>query len=279
MEAYRRIVFASRPAGAPALDSFRLETSAVPQPALGLLLVRTRYLSLDPYMRGRMSSAASVGDTMEGEGIADVLESRSPDFRQGDIVRAMVGWRSHAVVNATDARQVPSGVIPVTAYLGVLGMPGFTAYAGLRVIGQPKPGETLVVSAATGPVGSLVGQLAKRAGARTIGIAGGADKCHYLVSDLGFDAAVDRHTEDFGRVLQDLAPDGIDVYFETAGGAIWQAVLPLLNRYARVPVCGLIALYNGVPQAGRDWLGDTMLTVLRRSLLIRGFIYSEFVPD
>ena len=285
MEAYRRIVLASRPAAAPALDSFRLETSAMPQPARGQLLVRTRYLSLDPYMRGRMSSAPSyaqpvaVGDTMEGEAIADVLESRSPDFRQGDIVRAMVGWRSHAVINAADARQVPSGVIPVTAYLGVLGMPGFTAYAGLRVIGQPKPGETLVVSAATGPVGSLVGQLAKRAGARAIGIAGGAAKCHYLVSDLGFDAAVDRNTEDFARALQDLAPDGIDVYFETAGGAVWQAVLPLLNRYARVPVCGLIALYNGVPQTGRDWLGDTMLTVLRRSLLIRGFIYSEFVSD
>jgi hypothetical protein len=137
----------------------------------------------------------------------------------------------------------------------------------------------VVVSAATGPVGSLVGQLAKRAGARAIGIAGGAAKCHYLVSDLGFDAAVDRHAEDFAHVLQDLAADGIDVYFETAGGAVWQAVLPLLNRYARVPVCGLIALYNGVAQTGRDWLGDTMLTVLRRSLLIRGFIHSEFVPD
>ncbi len=285
MEAYRRIVLASRPAALPALDSFRLETSAMPQPALGQLLVRTRYLSLDPYMRGRMSSGASyaqpvaVGDTMEGEAIADVLESRSPDFRQGDIVRAMVGWRSHAVISAADARQVPSGVIPVTAYLGVLGMPGFTAYAGLRVIGQPKPGETVVVSAATGPVGSLVGQLAKRAGARAIGIAGSAAKCHYLISDLGFDAAVDRHAGDFARVLPDLAPDGIDVYFETAGGAVWQAVLQLLNRYARVPVCGLIALYNGVPQTGRDWLGETMLTVLRRSLLIRGFIYSEFVPD
>ena len=285
MEAYQRIVLTSRPTAAPTLDSFRMETSAMPQPAIGQLLVRTRFLSLDPYMRGRMSSAASyaqpvaVGDTMEGEAIADVLESRSPDFRPGDIVRAMVGWRSHAVINATDARQVPSGVIPVTAYLGVLGMPGFTAYAGLRVIGQPKPGETVVVSAATGPVGSLVGQLAKRAGARAIGIAGGAAKCHYLVSDLGFDAAVDRRAEDFAHVLQNLAPDGIDVYFETAGGAVWQAVLPLLNRYARVPVCGLIALYNGVPQTGRDWLGDTMLTVLKRSLLIRGFIHSEFVPD
>lgn len=285
MEAYRRIVLASRPVAAPMLDSFRLETGAMPRPASGQLLVRTRYLSLDPYMRGRMSSAASysqpvaVGDTMEGEAIAEVMQSRSPEFRQGDTVRAMVGWRSHAAIDAADARQVRSGVVPVTAYLGVLGMPGFAAYVGLRVIGQPKPGETLVVSAATGPVGSLVGQLAKRAGARTVGIAGGAPKCHYLVSSFGFDAAADRHAEDFGRVLRDLSPDGIDVYFENAGGSVWQAVLPLLNRYARVPLCGLIALYNGVPQTGRDWLGDTMLTVLRRSLLIRGFIYSEFVSD
>ena len=285
MEAYRRIVLAARPVGAPALDSFRLESGAMPRPAPGQLLVRTRYLSLDPYMRGRMSSAASyaqpvaVGDTMEGEAIAEVVESRSADFREGDLVRAMVGWRTHAALDAADVRQVQSGAIPVTAYLGVLGMPGFTAYAGLRIIGQPKPGETVVVSAATGPVGSLVGQLAKRAGARAIGIAGGASKCHYLVSNLGFDAAADRHAEDFPSVLRDLSPDGIDVYFETAGGPVWQAVLPLLNRYARVPVCGLIALYNGVPQTGRDWLGDTMLAVLRRSLLIRGFIYSEFVPD
>jgi NADPH-dependent curcumin reductase len=285
MDACRRIVLASRPAAAPTLDSFRLETGAMPQPAQGQLLVRTQYLSLDPYMRGRMSSAASyadpvaVGDTMEGEAIAEVVESRSPDFRPGNIVRARVGWRSHAAIDAADARQVQSGPIPVTAYLGVLGMPGFTAYAGLRVIGQPKPGETLVVSAAMGPVGSLVGQLAKRAGARTIGIASGASKCHYLVSSLGFDAAADRHAEDFARVLRDLSPDGIDVYFENAGGSVWHAVLPLLNRYARVPVCGLIALYNGVPETDRDGLGETMLTILRRSLLLRGFIYSEFVPD
>jgi NADPH-dependent curcumin reductase CurA len=285
MEAYRRIVLASRPVAGPTLDSFRMETAPIPRPVAGQLLVRTLYLSLDPYMRGRMSSAASysqpvaVGETMEGEAIAEVMQSRSPEFRQGDTVRAMVGWRSHAAIDAADARQVQGGIIPVTAHLGVLGMPGFTAYVGLKVIGQPKPGETLAVSAATGPVGSLVGQLAKRAGARTIGIAGGAPKCHYLVSGLGFDAAADRHAEDFARVLRDLSPDGIDVYFENAGGSVWQAVLPLLNRYARVPVCGLIALYNGVPQTGRDWLGDTTLAVLRRSLLIRGFIHSEFVSD
>lgn len=284
MEAYRRIVLVSRPAAAPTLDSFRMETGAMPRPAAGQLLVRTRYLSLDPHMRGRMNSGffsqpMAVGETMDGEAIAEVVQSRSREFRQGDTVRAMVGWRSHAAINAADARHVQGGIIPVTAYLGVLGMPGFAAYAGLKVIGQPKSGETLAVSAATGPVGSLVGQLAKRAGALTIGIAGGAPKCHYLVNSLGFHAAADRHAEDFAHVLRELSPDGIDVYFENAGGAVWQAVLPLLNRYARVPVCGLIALYNGVPQTGRDWLGDTMLTVLRRSLLIRGFIYSEFVAD
>src|SRR6266403_506704 len=285
MEAYRRIVLASRPVAAPTLDTFRLETGTMPRPAPGQLLVRTQYLSLDPYMRGRMSSATSysqpvaVGDTMQGEAIAEIMQSRSDEFREGDIVRAMVGWRSHAAINAEDARQVRNGNVPVTAYLGVLGMPGFTAYVGLKVIGQPKPGETLVVSAAAGPVGSLVGQLAKLAGARAVGIAGGAMKCRYLMTTLGFDSAVDRHAEDFPRVLQELCPDGIDIYFENAGGAMWPAVLPLLNRYARVPVCGLIALYNGVSQAGRDWLPDTMLTVLRRSLLIRGFIHTAVVSE
>src|SRR6202030_1624678 len=159
-------------------------------PAAGQLLVRTQYLSLDPYMRGRMSSAASyaqpvaVGDTMEGEAIAEVMQSRSDEFREGDIVRTMVGWRSHAAINAEDARHVRNRNVPVTAYLGVLGMPGFAGYVGLKVVGQPKPGETLAVSAATGPVGSLVGQLAKRAGARTIGIAGGPSKSHYSASSM-----------------------------------------------------------------------------------------------
>jgi hypothetical protein len=149
----------------------------------------------------------------------------------------------------------------------------------MKVIGQPKPGETVVVSAAAGPVGSLVGQLAKLAGARAVGIAGSAAKCHFLVSALGFAAALDRHTEDFSRALQDLCPEGVDIYFENAGGAIWPAVLPLLNRYARVPVCGLVALYNSAQQVGRDSLSETMLAVLRRSLLIRGFSNSEFASE
>jgi NADPH-dependent curcumin reductase len=285
MSTYRRIVLASRPAGAPTLDNFRVETELMPVPARGQLLVRSLYLSLDPYMRGRMSAFASsarpvaIGDTMEGEVVAEVVQSHVPDYQRGDLVRSMHGWRTHAVIDPEDACPVQAGPVPITAYLGVLGMPGFAAYVGMKVIGQPRHGETLVVSAATGPVGSLVGQLGKLAGARAIGIAGGAAKCHYLVETLGFDAAVDRHSEDFARALQDQCPEGIDIYWENAGGALWPAVLPLLNRYARVPICGLIALYNGAQRNGRDWWPDTALAILRRSLLIRGFINSEFASE
>jgi len=281
----RRIVLAARPVGAPTLGNFRIETAPIPVPASGELLVRTLYLSLDPYMRARMSNAPSyaqpiaIGDTIEGEVVAEVIQSRSPDYLDGDIVRSKVGWCTHATIRPDDCRRVPATSVPITAYLGVLGMPGFTAYVGMKVIGQPKHGETLAVSAAAGPVGSLVGQLARLAGARAIGIAGGADKCHFLVDTLGFDAAVDRHTEDFARALQEVCPEGIDIYFENTGGAIWPAVLPLLNRYARVPVCGLVALYNGVQPVGRDPWPETALAVLRRSLLIRGFINSEFASE
>jgi len=285
MSAYRRIVLASRPVSAPTLDNFRIETGQIPALAKGQLLVRTLYLSLDPYMRGRMSIAPSyaqpvaIGDTIEGEVVAEVVQSRSSDYQEGDLVRSMVGWCTHATIRPENARRIQAGPLPITTSLGVLGMPGLAAYVGMKVIGQPKDGETLVVSAACGPVGSLVGQLAKLVGARAVGIAGGAAKSHYLVSALGFDAAVDRHADDFARALQDVCPEGIDIYFENAGGAIWPAVLPLLNRYARVPVCGLVALYNGVQQAGRDWWPDTMLAILRRSLLIRGFSNSEFASE
>jgi NADPH-dependent curcumin reductase len=285
MSAYRRIVVASRPVGAPTLDNFRIETGQIPAPAKGQLLIRTLYLSLDPYMRGRMSSAPScaqpvaIGDTMEGEVVAEVVQSRSSDYREGDLVRALVGWCSHATIEPENARRLRADTLPITTSLGVLGVPGFAAYVGMKIIGQPKDGETLVVSAACGPVGSLVGQLAKLAGARAVGIAGGAAKCHYLLSGLGFDAAVDRHADDFARALPEVCPEGIDIYFENVGGPIWPVVVPLLNRYARVPVCGLVALYNGVQPADRDGWPDTMLAVLRRSLLIRGFSISEFASE
>jgi NADPH-dependent curcumin reductase len=291
MSTYTRIVLASRPAAEPALHNFRLETAPMPVPESGQLLVRTLYLSLDPYMRGRMSAARSyapptaIGETMPGEAVAEVIESRHPDHSPGELVRALIGWRTHAAISAADARPVSPGSLPVTTCLGVLGMPGFTAYAGLKVIGRPKAGETLVVSAAAGPVGSLVGQLAKLAGARAVGIAGGASKSRYLIDTLGLDAAVDRRAEDFPQALQRACPQGIDIYFENAGGAVWQAVLPLLNRYARVPVCGLIALYSGArhsteaQQSMGDGLSETMLSILRRSLLVRGFINTEFVAE
>ena len=285
MHTYRQIVLASRPKGTPTAENFRLETGSIPIAADGQVLVRTQYLSLDPYMRGRMNDAksyaapVSVGGVMEGEVVAEVLESKHPDYRQGDLVQGRIGWRTHAAVEPTDLRRTETGVNPVTTALGVLGMPGFTAYSGMKVIGQPKPGETVVVAAASGPVGSLVGQLAQLAGARAVGIAGGPKKCAYVHDELKFDAVIDHRAGDMPEALAKSCPDGIDVYFENVGGPIWQAVLPLLNRYARIPACGLIAHYNGLGAAEQDSLSSTMLAVLRRSLLMRGYINTDFVED
>jgi NADPH-dependent curcumin reductase len=195
-------------------------------------------------------------------------------------VLARTGWRTHALSDRADLRRLDPAVAPVTTGLGVLGMPGFTAYAGLRVIGKPKAGETVVVAAASGPVGSLVGQLAKIAGARAVGIAGGPEKCTYIKDELRFDAAIDHRDSDFPAKLAAACPDGIDVYFENVGGAIWQAVLPLLNKFARVPVSGLIAQYNGPGKGdGTDRLPATMREVLSKSLTVRGFINYEFAAE
>ena len=284
METYRQIVLASRPVGTPVPADFRLETGPMPVPADGQLLLRTQYLSLDPYMRGRMSDAKSyaspvgLGEVMEGEVIAEVLEARHPGYRQGELVQGRIGWRTHAAVAPETVRRVETGGNPSTTALGVLGMPGFTAYSGMKVIGQPKAGETVVVAAASGPVGSLVGQLARIAGARAVGIAGGAAKCAYVRNQLRFDAALDHRAGGLADALATSCPDGIDVYFENVGGPIWETVLPLLNRYARIPLCGLVAHYNEVQPTGGS-RGETMLTILRRSLLIRGFINTEFASD
>jgi NADPH-dependent curcumin reductase len=285
MDHYQQIVLASRPTGAPVADNFRLESGPPPAPADGEILVRARYLSLDPYMRGRMSDAKSyakpveIGEPMEGETVAEVIESRHPEYRPGDLVQARIGWRTHAAISVAGVRHVNPGLAPITTALGVLGMPGFTAYAGMKVIGQPKPGETVVVAAASGPVGSLVGQLAKLAGARAVGIAGGPEKCAYVRDQLGFDAVIDHRSEGLAKKLAESCPSGIDVYFENVGGPIWQAVLPLLNRFARVPMCGLIAHYNGANATGQDLLPATILAILRRSLLLRGYINTEFVDE
>ena len=282
----KQIVLASRPKGPPTEANFRLEEVPVPQLPAGGLLLRVLYLSLDPYMRGRMDDAKSyakpvgVGEVMSGESVCEVIASDRPGYAAGDIVLAHTGWRTHAAWSGPALRKLDPKQAPITTGLGVLGMPGFTAYAGLYLIGKPKAGETVVVAAAAGPVGSLVGQLAKIVGARAVGIAGGTDKCRYVTEELRFDAAIDHRSPDFPRELAAACPKGIDVYFENVGGAVWQAVLPLLNTFARVPVCGLIAQYNAAaPTAGPNLLPATMRAVLTKSLTLRGFINYEFAAE
>jgi NADPH-dependent curcumin reductase CurA len=282
----QRIVLAARPAGRPTPGNFTLETVACPSPAEGQVLLRILYLSLDPYMRGRMSAAKSyaasveIGQVMEGGTVAEVLESRHLGFKPGDIVLSHSGWQSHAVANGAQLRKLDPTVAPVTTALGVLGMPGFTAYAGLLTIGQPKPGETVVVAAASGPVGSAVGQIARIKGARAVGIAGGERKCAFIRETFGFDAVIDHGAPDFVEKLAAACPDGIDVYFENVGGKVWDAVFPLLNTFARIPVCGLVAQYNSEGDfEGPDRLPVVMRQVLSKSLTIRGFIQREFVAQ
>ncbi len=283
--AVRRIVLAARPHGRPQLSDFRLEEAALPEPGAGEVLLRVLYLSLDPYMRGRMNAGRSyakpveLGEVMTGEAIAAVLASNHPEYHEGDVVLAGTGWRTHAALNGSALRKIDPSRAPLTTRLGVLGMPGFTAYGGLHAIGKPQPGETVAVAAASGAVGSLVVQLAKIAGARSVGIAGGPEKCAYLTTELGCDAAVDHRDPDFPRLLAAACPAGIDIYFENVGGAVWQAVLPLLNDHARVPVCGLIAQYNAVRHEGPDRLPATMREILSRSLTVRGYLNYEFLPD
>lgn len=278
-----RVILAARPKGAPVAADFRLEEAAMPVAGPGQVLLRVLYLSLDPYMRGRMDDAKSysapvpLGGVMEGGTVAAVVDSQHPGFAVGDVVLSHAGWQSYAVADAAGLRKLDARAAPVSTALGVLGMPGFTAYAGLLTIGQPKPGETVVVAAASGPVGASVGQIARIKGARAVGIAGGAEKCAYLRDELKFDAVVDHRAPDFAAQLATCCPDGVDVYFENVGGAVWEAVFPLLNEFARVPVCGLIAQYNqaGGP-GGPDRLPGVMRGVLTRSLTIRGFIQREF---
>ncbi|MFE7423291.1 NADP-dependent oxidoreductase [Rhodococcus sp. NPDC057529] len=281
-----RIVLASRPDGAPTADNFRLEAVNLPDPTDGQVLIRVIYLSLDPYMRGRMSDAESYADPVEidevmvGGTVGQVVDSRHPDFAAGDYVLGYAGWQSHAVVDGNHLRALDRDAAALSTAVGVLGMPGFTAYSGLLKIGQPTAGETVVVAAASGPVGSAVGQIAKLRGARAVGIAGGPEKCAYLLDELGFDAAVDHRSPTFAEDLRAACPDGIDVYFENVGGAVAAAVLPLLNLYARVPVCGLIAQYNDTEAPeGPDRLPGFFSRVLVKSLTIRGFIQSEFVSE
>ena len=284
--AVRQFLLASRPKGLPTPENFRLEQVPMPELPQGGLLLRVLYLSLDPYMRGRMDDRKSyakqvgLGEVMTSESVCEVISSDQPGYAVGDIVLARTGWRTHAASAGETLRKLDPAVAPITTGLGVLGMPGFTAYAGLNLIGKPKPGETVVVAAASGPVGSLVGQLARLAGARAVGIAGGPDKCRAVVEEFRFDAAIDHRVPDFAGQLAAACPNGIDVYFENVGGAVWQAVLPLLNTFARVPVCGLIAQYNQAgPPPGPNLLPATMREVLSKSLTLRGYINYEFAPE
>jgi NADPH-dependent curcumin reductase len=278
-----QVLLARRPVGEPQDDDFEIVTRDVPAPQEGELLLRVVYLSLDPYMRGRMSAVKSyaepveVGGVIEGGTVCEVLESRHPEFNAGEVVLSHSGWQTHAVSHGRRVRRLDPAHAPISTAVGVLGMPGFTAYSGLREIGRPQPGETLVVAAAAGPVGSAVGQIAKLKGARAVGIAGGPDKCAALIDDFGFDAAVDHRAADFEQLLADAVPDGVDVYFENVGGSVAEAVVPRLNEFARIPVCGLVAHYNEteVPE-GPNMLPGYMRQVLTKSLTVRGFIQREF---
>jgi NADPH-dependent curcumin reductase CurA len=282
-EPARRIVLASRPTGEPTPQNFRSEDVPLPKPGPGQVSLRTLWLSLDPYMRGRMSEGPSyaapvgIGETMVGGTVNEVIASNNSDFAVGDIVLAHTGWQTHALSDGKGLRKVDPKLGPVSTAVGILGMPGMTAYAGLLEIGKPQPGETVVVAAASGPVGSLVGQIAKIKGARAVGIAGGAKKCAYVKDELGFDDCVDHRAGDFPERLAAACPKGVDVYFENVSGAVFDAVLPLFNPFARMPVCGLISQYSatGLPP-GPNGLPVLMRAVLTKRLTIRGFIVSDF---
>lgn len=283
----RRIVLAGRPNGVPTPADFRMETEAIPTPANGEMLLRTLYLSLDPYMRNLMNEvgpvyapAVPIGDLMVGGTVSRVEASRHPDFQPGDLVLANSGWQDYALSNGDGLMRIGPLAHPSHA-LGVLGMTAFTAYAGLLDIGRPQSGETVVVAAATGAVGSVVGQIAKLKGARVVGIAGGAKKCRLAVEELGFDACVDHHDPDLAVKLAAACPNGIDVYFESVGGAVLDAVIPLLNLHARVPVIGLIAHYNDgeFPLSGPDRLPALMATVLQKRIHMQGLVILDHYAD
>ena len=282
----RAILLKSRPVGAPTLENFRLEERNIPVPENGQVLLRTLYLSLDPYMRGRMSDGPSyaastaIGDVMVGSTVSRVETSLHPDYKVGDMVLSFSGWQDYTISDGKGLTKLNADKHHPTLALGVLGMPGFTAYMGLLDIGQPKSGETVVVAAASGAVGAVVGQIAKIKGCRSIGIAGGPEKCGYVVDELGFDTCIDHHATDFSKQLATACPKGIDVYFESVGGAVFDAVLPLLNTKARIPVCGMIANYNNteLPQ-GPDRLGLLTGTILTKRLKMQGFIiFDDYAP-
>ncbi|CRL15058.1 NADP-dependent oxidoreductase [Phaeobacter italicus] len=275
----RQFVLAERPKGEPTDNTLRLETTEVPTPGKGQMLLRNEYLSLDPYMRGRMSSAPSyappveIGEVMVGGTVAQVVSSDVQGYEAGDWVVAFGGWQDYTLSDGTGVINMGKSPQNPSWALGVLGMPGLTAWAGLTQIGQPKEGETLVVAGASGPVGATVGQIGKILGLRVVGIAGGSEKCQHVVDTLGFDACIDYKADSFADDLAKAVPDGIDIYFENVGGAVFDAVMPLLNPSARIPLCGLISQYNAtaLPE-GPDRMNYLMGQLLRKRITMRGFI-------
>lgn len=277
----RQILFTSRPGagkgGWVTEDNFRLVESPLPSPADNQALVRNHWLSLDPYMRGRMDEAKSyakgveLGEVMVGGTVGEVLESKSPKFRPGDMVVGPLGWQEYAVGDAASITKIDTSIAPASYYLGVLGMPGVTAWMGLLDIAQPKEGETVVVSAASGAVGSVVGQIAKMRGCRAVGIAGGAVKCAYVTGELGFDACVDYKAGHLYRDLMAAAPKGIDVCFENVGGEILDTELRLMNPFSRITVCGLVSQYN----ATEPYAMKNLHAILVNRIRMQGFIVSD----
>ena len=277
---YQRIVLASRPQGAVTPDNFRLETADIPELQDGQVLVRNHFLSLDPYMRGRMNDSKSyaqpqpLDEVMIGGTVGVVEASKNPSFAVGDNVVGMFGWQEVGVSDGRGIQKVDTRHIPLSAYLGSVGMPGVTAWYGLNKIMLPKPGQTVAVSAASGAVGSVVGQLAKLKGCRAVGFAGGKDKCDYVVNELGFDGCIDykaaKDPKELYKMLKEATPDGIDSYFENVGGSILDAVLSRMNAFGRIAMCGMIAGYDGQPLP----LQNPQLILVSR-LTIEGFIVSE----
>ena len=282
----RQIVLASRPSGKPESANFRLDETAIPVPEDGQVLCKTIYLSLDPYMRGRMNAGKSYAPPVEidevmGAGtVGQVIESNNSKFNAGDFVFGYGGWQEFWVQNGTELKKVDPQLAPISTATGVLGMPGVTAYTGLLNIGKPKKGETVVVAAASGAVGSVVGQIARIKGARAVGIAGSAEKCKYVTEVLGFDACVNHNSPDFAEALKAACPDGIDVYFENVGGKVFETVSPLFNDFARIPVCGIISAYNATElPPGPNLTPLLMRDILVKRLTFRGFIVWDFASQ
>lgn len=282
----RRYVLAQRPQGMPSDQDIRLEEIAQPEPVQGQVLLRTLYLSLDPYVRGRMDDTPSyspplaIGEVICGGTVCRVEQSLNEKYQVGDLVLTYTGWQDYALSDGEGLQKLDANMDHPSYALGLLGMPGFTGYMGLTDIGNPQPGETVVVAAATGAVGSVVGQVAKLRGCHAVGIAGGAEKCRYAVETLGFDICLDHKAPDFAVQLKRACSKGIDVYYENVGGAVFDAVLPLLNTKARIPVCGMISQYNGHhSDHQQDRLPLLMSTILKKRMRVEGFIISQDYGD